>query len=146
MHKDEKQILNLINREKDIYFNDLLKLSDKKPNDLDEMLDVLALQSKIKIKRELIDASWTKHITSIEEIEVEVKEVKINKNQKDYIWNMFSKQPCFICPFWSKCNDTNMDQFNPYQCPWLTEWVEINLAGEDYNINFDEIKARLHDI
>jgi cell division protein ZapA (FtsZ GTPase activity inhibitor) len=39
-----------------------------------------------------------------------------------------------------------MDQFNPYQCPWLTEWIEINIAGEDYNINFDEIEAHLQDI
>ena len=104
------------------------------------------MQSKIKIRRELIDASWTKHITPIEEIEVNVKEVKINKNQKDYIWNMFSKQPCFICPFRSKCNDTNMDQFNPFQCPWLTEWVEIHLSGEEYTINFDEIETHLKDI
>jgi len=57
LHKDEKQILHIINREKDIYFNDLLKLCDKRPNDLDEILDILAIQSKVKIKRELIEAS-----------------------------------------------------------------------------------------
>ncbi|MFW9824379.1 MAG: hypothetical protein ACFFE4_15655 [Candidatus Thorarchaeota archaeon] len=77
---------------------------------------------------------------------MDVKEVKIDKERKDYIWNMFSRQPCFICPFRGKCNDTNMDQFNPYHCPWLTEWIEITLAGKEYNINFDEIEASLQDI
>jgi hypothetical protein len=107
---------------------------------------VLALQSKIRIKRELVEASWTKHIDFIEVLDVEVKEVNIDKNQKDFIWNMFSKQPCFICPFRSKCNDTNLDQFNPFHCPWLTEWIEIALEGTEYIINFDEIKAGLRDI
>ncbi len=109
-------------------------------------MDVLSLQSKIYIKRELIEASWTKHISSIEEIDVKIKEVKINKDRRDYIWNMFSRQPCFICPFWSKCNDTNMDQFNPFRCPWLTEWIEILIDGNEYDINFDEIGAGLKDI
>ena len=54
---------------------------------------------------------------------------------------MFSKQPCFICPFREKCNDTNLDQFNPQHCPWLTEWIEMASKGEDYSINFDEIKS-----
>ncbi len=140
------QILNIINREKEIYFIDLIKLCDKKPNDLDEILDVLALQSKIKIKRELIEASWTKHITGIEDIQIEVKEVKIDKNRKDFLWNMFFRQPCFICPFRSKCNDTNIDQFNPFHCLWLTEWIDITLEGKEYNINFGELKASLRDI
>ncbi|MHA1985058.1 MAG: hypothetical protein ACW98D_00315 [Promethearchaeota archaeon] len=146
LHNEEKKILNIISREEEIYFNDLLALCDKKPNDLDEILDVLALQSKIQIKRELVDASWTKHIMFIEVLDVKVKEVKIDKNQKDFIWNMFSRQPCFICPFRGKCNDTNMDQFNPFHCPWLTEWIEIASEGIEYNINFDEIEANLKDI
>jgi len=146
LHNDEKKILNLISREKEIYFNDLLNLIDKKPNDLDEILDVLVLQSKIHIKRELVDASWTKHIAFIEVLDVKIKEVKVDKNQKDFIWNMFSRQPCFICPFRSKCNDTNMGQFNPFHCPWLTEWIETASDGIGYNINFDEIKAHLKDI
>ncbi len=129
-----------------LYFDDLLNLCDKEPNDLDEILDVLAFQSKIRIKRELVEASWTKHIYYIEELEVKVKEVNINKNQKDFIWTMFSKQPCFICPFRSKCNDTNMDPFNPFHCPWLTRWIEIALEGAEYDINFDEIAAGLRDI
>ncbi|MFX0029280.1 MAG: hypothetical protein ACFE8B_08725 [Candidatus Hermodarchaeota archaeon] len=146
LHKNEKGILDIINREKEIYFNDLLKLSEIESNELEEILDVLALQSKVKIKRELVDASWTKLINSIEEIDVKVKSVKIDKERKDFIWNMFSRQPCFICPFRSKCNDTNMDQFNPMHCPWLTEWIEITSQGKEYNINFDEIEERLQDI
>ena len=59
---------------------------------------------------------------------------------------MFSRQPCFICPFRDKCNGTNLDQFNPQHCPWLTEWIELASKGEDYNINFDEIEARMQDI
>jgi len=146
LRKDEKVILNVINREKDILFGRLLELSNKKRNDLENILDILALQSKIKMTRELIDASWTKHIFALEEIDVKVKGLKINKNKKDFIWKMFSKQPCFICPFRNKCNDTNLDQFNPQHCPWLTEWIDLTSRGEVYNINFDEIEARLRDI
>ena len=146
LRKDEKVILNVINREKDILFDRLLELSNKKRNDLENILDILALQSKIKMTRELIDASWTKHIFALEEIDVKVKSLKINKNKKDFIWKMFSKQPCFICPFRNKCNDTNLDQFNPQHCPWLTEWIDLTSRGEVYNINFDEIEARLRDI
>ncbi|UCC20233.1 MAG: hypothetical protein JSV62_02810 [Promethearchaeota archaeon] len=146
LRKDEKLVLNIINREKDIFFNRLMELSNKKRNDLEEILELLELQSKIKMKRELVDASWTKHVYAIEEIEVKAKDLKINKSRKEFIWNMFSNQPCFICPFRNKCNETNLDQFNPHHCPWLTEWIETASKGEDYNINFDEIEARLQDV
>ena len=146
LRKDEKFILNIINREKDIYFDRLTELTNRKRNELEEILELLVLQSKIKMNRELVDASWTKHIYAIEEIEVEVKDIKINKNRKDFIWNMFSRQPCFICPFRDKCNETNLDQFNPQHCPWLTEWIEATSKGEDFFINFDEIEANLQDI
>jgi len=146
LRKDEKLILDIINREKDILFNSLMELSNKKRNDLEEILELLELQSKIKMNRELVDASWTKHIYALEEIDIEVKELKINKNRKDFIWNMFSRQPCFICPFRDKCNETNLDQFNPQHCPWLTEWIEVTSKGEEYTINFDEIEARMQDI
>ncbi|MFX1301867.1 MAG: hypothetical protein ACFE9X_00770 [Promethearchaeota archaeon] len=146
LRKDEKLILNIINREKDIFFDRLLELSNKKRNDLEEILELLALQSKIKMKRELVDASWTKHIYSIEEIDIKVKDLKIDKRREDFIWNMFSRQPCFICPFQDKCNETNLDQFNPQHCPWLTEWIELSSKGEEYNINFDEVESRLQDI
>lgn len=146
LRKDEKLILDIINREKDILFNGLMELSNKKRNDLEEILELLELQSKIKMNRELVDASWTKHIYALEEIDIEVKELKINKNRKDFIWNMFSRQPCFICPFRDKCNETNLDQFNPQHCPWLTEWIEVTSKGEEYSINFDEIEARMQDI
>ena len=146
LHKDEKTILAIINREKNIYFNDLLELSTIQSNDLEEILEVLALQSKIEIKRELVYASWTKFISAIEEIDVKINEVKIDTNKKDFIWNMFSRQPCFICPYRSKCNDTNLNQFNPHQCPWLTEWIEVISEGREYNINFDEIRPTLRDI
>ena len=146
LRKDEKFILNIINREKDLFFNDLIEKSNKKRIELEEILELLELQSKIKMKRELVDASWTKHIFAIDEIDSKVKELKIDESRKDFIWNMFSRQPCFICPFRDKCNDTNLDQFNPQHCPWLTEWIQVTSKGEEYNINFDEIEARLQDI
>lgn len=146
LRKDEKLVLNIINREKDILFDRLMALSNKKRNDLEEILELLALQSKIKMKRELVDASWTKHIYALEEIEVEAEEIKIDKSNKDFIWIMFSKQPCFICPFRDKCNETNLDQFNPQHCPWLTEWIEITLKGEDYTINFDDIESEMQNM
>ena len=146
LRKDEKMILDIINREKDLYFNDLLKLSDKKRIDLEEIVEILALQSKIKLRRELVDASWTKHIYSLEDIDTDVKQIKIDKKRKDFIWNMFSRQPCFICPFRDKCNDTNLDQFNPLHCPWLSEWIELTSKGKEYFINFDEIQSSLQDI
>ena len=52
LRKDEKTVLNIINREKDILFDRLMGLSNKKRNDLEEILELLLLQSKIKMKRE----------------------------------------------------------------------------------------------
>ncbi|KKK43658.1 MAG: hypothetical protein Lokiarch_25090 [Candidatus Lokiarchaeum sp. GC14_75] len=146
LHKDEKMILSIIKREKHLYFNDLLELSNIPSIDLEMILEILDLQSKIEIKRELVYASWTKYISAIEEIDVKINEVKIDMEKKDFIWNMFSRQPCFICPFRSKCNDTNMNQFNPQNCIWLTDWIEVISEGGEYNINFGEIKASLGDI
>ena len=132
LKKDEKIILELIYREREIIFKDLMNLSGKKRDELDQILDILSMQSKIKMKRELIDASWTKNIYAIEEIPLKPKEIKVNKKQKSFIWNMFSRQPCFICPFRNKCNETNLDQFNPHHCPWLTEWIEESIKGNEY--------------
>ncbi|KKN04716.1 hypothetical protein LCGC14_1094650 [marine sediment metagenome] len=146
LHKDEKMILSIIKREKHLYFNDLLELSNIPSIDLEMILEILDLQSKIEIKRELVYASWTKYISAIEEIDVKINEVKIDMEKKDFIWNMFSRQPCFICPFRSKCNDTNMNQFNPQNCIWLTDWIEVISEGGEYNINFGEIGASLGDI
>ncbi len=146
LRKDEKMILNIINREKDILFEDLLKISNKETNDLEEIIDLLTLQSKIKMKRELIYASWTKHLFALEEIDTTISDIKIDKNKKDFIWNMLSRQPCFICPFREKCNETNLDKFNPKHCEWLTEWIETYSKGEEYNINFDEIVSNNRDV
>ncbi|TFG06199.1 MAG: hypothetical protein EU539_08295 [Promethearchaeota archaeon] len=142
LKKDEKAILNIINREKELYFDELIELTNKKREDVEEILDVLSLQSKIKITRELIESAWTKRISAIEEFdEVEVKDMKINKKKKDFIWEMFSYQPCFICPYAvDKCNETNPGKLNPHHCPWLTEWINISLEGKEYQVNFDEIE------
>ena len=148
LRKDEKLILELINQVKDIYFEDLLKLVDIHRLDLEHILEVLALKSIIKSSRELVSAAWTKHIFSIEDYKDEVKDesLDINLENKDFIWNMFSRQPCFICPFAeTKCNETNQSTLNPFHCPWLTGWMENSLLGLPYVINFDEIDENMLD-
>ncbi|MFX1394941.1 MAG: hypothetical protein ACFFAH_15410 [Promethearchaeota archaeon] len=144
LKKDEKIVLDIINKQRSLIFDELLKLTNKKRSDLENILEVLAMQSKIKLRRELIDSSWTKNISAIEDYsdEVAVKSVKINKNEKGFIWNLFSRQPCFICPFIDKCNDTNIDNFNPHHCIWLTDWINSTLEKKEFNINFDEIEDR----
>ena len=102
----------------------------------------MALQSKIKLNRELINAAWSKHVFAIINYEGEVKvdEVKISTDQKDFIWNLFSRQPCFVCPFTGKCNETNLDNFNPHYCVWLTEWIKASILGRDFTANFNEFQ------
>ncbi len=147
LKKDEKNILEIVNRQKDLFFDELLKLSNKSHNDLERILDVLALQSRIRLSRELLDSSWTKRINSIEDYsdEIDLKDLKIDKNKKDYIWNLFSRQPCFVCPFREKCNKTNLDNLNPHHCIWLTEWIEICSDDNVYNFNFDDIRDTFKD-
>ncbi len=140
LKKDEQIVLNIISREKDIYFEQLLEITKKERIDLDRILNILSLQSKIHVNRELMVASWTKHITLNESYDVEIKNLKIDKNKDDFILDVFSRQPCLICPFSSKCNSTNLDQFNPTHCPWLSDWIKISLEGKIYNINFEETK------
>ena len=136
LKKDEQKVFKQILQVKDIYFDDLLKIANKEREELDKILDILALQSKIKVNRELVEASWTKHITLNESFDVTVTDRKIDKKQNDFILDMFSHQPCLICPFASKCNNTNLDQFNPLHCPWLSDWIKSSLEGSVYSIDF----------
>jgi len=138
LRKDERTVLNIISREKDIYFDELLEITKKEQIDLDRIINILSLQSKIHVNRELMEASWTKHITLNESYDVEIKDRKIDRNKADFILDVFSHQPCLICPFMSKCNNTNLDQYNPTHCPWLSDWIKVSLEGEMYNINFEE--------
>ena len=141
LRKDEKMVLGIINQEKDIFFHKLLELTNKKRMELDKILDTLYLQDKIQINRELLEASWVKRITIIEKIDVKVKDINVNKNNNDFILDIFSHQPCLTCPFTGKCNNTNLDQFNPLHCPWLTQWVKTSLEGQIYKTNFEEIQS-----
>ncbi|MBY9014146.1 MAG: hypothetical protein KGD68_00500 [Candidatus Lokiarchaeota archaeon] len=140
LKKDERIVLNIISREKDIYFEELIEITKKERIDLDRILNTLSLQSKIKVNRELMEASWTKHITINESYDVEIKDRKIDRNKADFILDVFSRQPCLICPFANKCNSTNLDRYNPLHCPWLSNWIETTLEGKVYNINFEDIE------
>ncbi len=141
LRKDEKAVLRIISREKDVFFFKLLELTNKKRIELDKILGTLYLQDKININRELLEATWVKRITIIEKIDVKVKDIDVNKNNNDFILDIFSHQPCLTCPFTGKCNNTNLDQFNPLQCPWLTQWVKTSLEGQIYKTNFEEIQS-----
>jgi hypothetical protein len=142
LRKDERIVLKIISREKDIYFDELLKITKKERIDLDRILNTLTLQSKIHISRELMVASWTKHITINESYDVEIKDQEIDRNKDDFILDIFSHQPCIICPFESKCNNTNLDEYNPTHCPWLSDWIKTTLEGKIYNINFEIIEEK----
>jgi len=141
LRKDEKMVLRIINQEKNIFFHELLKLTNKKRMELDKIINTLYLQYRIHINRELLEASWVKRITIIEKINVEVKDLQVEREKNDFILDIFSHQPCLICPFTGKCNNTNLDQFNPLHCPWLTQWVKTSLEGQIYKTNFEEIQS-----
>jgi uncharacterized Zn finger protein (UPF0148 family) len=142
LNKDEQEVLDIINKERDLVFEDLREMVDIERNKLDEIIDLLELQSRIKVRRELISASWSKHIFSIEELEedLKVEEIEVDKSKPDWLWREFLKQPCFICPFIEQCSDDNPDIYNPNHCPWLTEWIELSINGEEYTANFDAYK------
>ena len=140
LKKDEKIVLDIINRKKAMYFEDLLKLTNKDRTDLDGIIDILYMQSKIKVNRELYDSSWTKHIFAVEDYskDVKVKTANINTKQKDFIWNLFNFQPCFICPYSiERCNETNPTKLNPQHCPWFTSWILESIKGEVKPVDFD---------
>ncbi len=141
LRKDEKAVLRIISREKDVFFFRLLELTNKKRLELDKIVNTLYLQSKININRELLEASWVKRITIIEKIDVEAKDIQVEREKNDFILDIFSHQPCLTCPFTGKCNKTNLDQFNPLHCPWLTQWVKTSLEGQIYVTNFEEIQS-----
>jgi hypothetical protein len=139
LKKEEQIVFKHIMQKKDILFDELLEITNKERVELDKILDILALQSKITVTRELEEASWTKHISMNETFDVKVKDHKIDKNKNDFILDMFSHQPCLICPFLGKCNSTNIDQFNPKHCPWLSDWIRTSLEGKTYITNFEEV-------
>ncbi len=137
LKKDEKIVFKHIKQLKDVYFDELLEVTNKERQELDKILEILSLQSKIRITRELKTASWTKHIVLIESFDIKVKDREFDKQKNDFILDMFSHQPCLICPFASKCNDTNLDKFNPKHCPWLNDWTKSTIEGKPYFINFE---------
>ncbi len=139
LKKDEQMVFKHIMQVKDIYFDELLEITNKERVELDKILDTLSLQSKIKVTRELVVASWTKHISLLETFDVKVKDRKFDKKKNDFILDIFSHQPCLICPFASKCNNTNLDQFNPKHCPWLSDWIKLSLEGKPYERNFEGV-------
>lgn len=141
LRKDEKAVLRIINQEKDVFFFKLLELTNKKRIELDKIVNTLYLQSKIHINRELLEASWVKRITIIEKIDLEVKEIQVEREKNDFILDVFSHQPCLTCPFTGKCNNTNLDQFNPLHCPWLTQWVKTSLEGEIYEADYKDLQS-----
>ncbi|MHA1705739.1 MAG: hypothetical protein ACTSUX_06615 [Promethearchaeota archaeon] len=140
LRKKEKMVLDIIRKKRELYFEDLLELTQMDRNELDDALETLVLQSKIKIRREMVNASWTKFISIIEEIDIKPEEIKVDINRNDFILELFSYQPCLICPFTDKCDETNLDRFNPRYCEWLTEWINKLLKGETYKVNFDEFQ------
>ncbi len=145
----EQEILEIINKEGDILFEELVDMEDEEEiRKLEEIIDLLALQSRIKVRRELIDASWAKHIYSIEVIDedIEVEEVKVDKSKPDWIWDKFDRQPCFICPFTERCGDNNPDMFNPHHCPWLSEWINKTIVGEPYDVDFQEYQMQEYEL
>ncbi len=137
LKKDEQMVFKQIMQVKDVFFDDLLKITNQERVELDKILDILSLQSKIKVSRELVEASWTKHISLVESFDIKVKDRKIDKTKNDYILDIFSHQPCLICPFASKCNNTNLDQFNPKHCPWLSDWIKLSIEGKPFTIDFE---------
>ncbi|MGV9171821.1 MAG: hypothetical protein ACOC44_10875 [Promethearchaeia archaeon] len=146
LRKHEKEVLEIIKEKKEIEFRELQKKVGITYEELDDILEVLRLRDTIKVKRDLMQGSWTKLIRWNKKLgdEVELEEVKVNRKKKDFVWNLFRRTPCFICPFTEKCNDTNQDIFNPKHCPFLTRWIKVSMKGEkEFNINFEEIKARL---
>ncbi|MHA1233586.1 MAG: hypothetical protein ACTSO6_00980 [Promethearchaeota archaeon] len=142
LKKEERIVLKIISRIKDIYFDELLEITKKERIDLDRILNILSLQSKIHVNRELMEASWTKHITLNESYDVKIEDLKIDRNKADFILDVFSRQPCLICPFASKCNSTNLDQYNPLHCPWLSDWINSSREGKIYTINFEDTKEK----
>jgi hypothetical protein len=87
LNKDEQEVLDIINKERDLVFEDLREMVDIERNKLDEIIDLLELQSRIKVRRELISASWSKHIFSIEELEedLKVEEIEVDKSKPDWL-------------------------------------------------------------
>ncbi|MCK4383302.1 MAG: hypothetical protein KAW66_08425, partial [Candidatus Lokiarchaeota archaeon] len=85
LKKDEQIVFKQIMQQKDILFDELLKITNKEQAELDKILDILALQSKITVTRELIEASWTKHIYMNETFDVKVIDRQFDKNKNDFI-------------------------------------------------------------
>ncbi|MBY9005675.1 MAG: hypothetical protein KGD63_02865 [Candidatus Lokiarchaeota archaeon] len=141
LRKEETKILEIIDRKGNLFFFELVEIVKLDRNRLEEIIELLALQSKIKVKRELRNASWSKHIFAIEDLEkqISVKEIKVDQSKLNWIWWQFGRQPCFICPYTEQCSDDNPDVCNPHHCPLLTKWIEASLEGIEYIVNFEEI-------
>ncbi|MFO8020307.1 MAG: hypothetical protein R6U96_16910 [Promethearchaeia archaeon] len=146
LNKKEKEVLEIIKEEGKVEFRELQDKVGNTYEELDDILEVLQLRDTVKVKRDLMEGSWTKIIRWNQQLtnEVELGGVKVNRKKDDFVWNLFRRVPCFICPFTERCNDTNQEIFNPKHCPFLMRWIQVSMEGEkEFNINFEEIKARL---
>ena len=93
-------------------------------------------------RRELIEAAWTKRIFSIKDYKdvIDVADMQTNTDDKSFMWNIFSRSPCFRCIFHERCKVDNPNNFNPYHCSYLTSWIETSIKGEKFDIDFLVIK------
>ena len=154
LKKEEKEVLGRINDQKELFFEDLLEQTEIDRNKLDEIVEILQLQNRIKVNRELVNASWTKHIYAIEAFEgedIKVKEVKVDRKKDEWLWQYFSNQPCFTCPYSAeRCSESYQESegfgFNPHTCPFLGEWINKTIEGEEFQINWAIVKEEYEDL
>jgi len=138
LKKNEVAVLEIIMKEGEIFIEELQKKANLSSDKLEKILEVLELKTKIKAQSELAEANWTKRILYAEEIsKIPVKESKkkIDKRKDDFIWDVYSRMPCFLCVYIDRC-DNSQTKFNPYICAWLTDWIWHSLDKKDYQNPF----------
>ncbi len=142
LKKNEVSVLEIIMKEGEILIEELQKKANLSSDKLEKILEVLELKTKIKVQRELVEANWTKRILYAEEInKIHVKESKteIDKRKDDFIWDVYSRMPCFLCVYIDRC-DNSQTKFNPYICAWLTDWIWHCLDKSFYQNPFNGTK------
>lgn len=142
LKKEEEKLLDIIRKEREIMFQDLIQKSGMRRDQVENILELLSMRFLVKINRELVNSAWTKHVFYVEHFgdKLEVPDQKVDTKRKDFLWNMFGRQPCFICPFTDKCNETNTDIYNPHSCPWLSDWISLSIEGKEYIVDFELYK------
>jgi len=127
----DKEILELICTEKEIYSNEICVKLKLNPKLVERSLKRLEQKHRIIIKSDVIQGLRRDLVKFIEDYTINNPNLISSTHKGELKWDTLGNCPCFLCPFINKCNPGHQDH-NPTTCPPLEEWIHCSINKIPY--------------